>query len=102
MKTIKIEFDLSKGYDHPGVQRLFQFFGNVESFEATFNCEFSCGDGKFLSELSDDELEKYDGYVDWTRLSTEDGEYHNDKLEFVFDYDEDFDEINNAEIRRLK
>ena len=44
-----------------------KFFGCVEKIEQLFDIEFSCGDGKFLSEISDDdpEMAKYDGMVDW-------------------------------------
>lgn len=45
---------------------IFSFFNNIESFEDSFNIEFSCGDGKYLSEIDDDspDLEKYDGLID--------------------------------------
>lgn len=58
-------------------ERLFQYCGAVEQVEEDFNIEFSCGDGKYLSDLwewsesgdslkaavADEELEKYDGNV---------------------------------------
>ena len=38
--------------------------GSIESIEQAFGIEFSCGDGKYLNdELTDEELEKYDGNV---------------------------------------
>jgi hypothetical protein len=38
--------------------------GSVEHIERGFEIEFSCGDGKYLQDdLSDEELEKYDGEV---------------------------------------
>lgn len=57
--------------------KLCKHFGSVEGVEVAFGIEFSCGDGKFLSDLwkwtksgnglyasaSDEELEKYDGKI---------------------------------------
>lgn len=57
--------------------KLHKYLGSVEAIEEAFNLEFSCGDGKFLSDLwewsengeglsatvADEELEKYDGNV---------------------------------------
>lgn len=46
---------------------LHKYFGSVEAIEIAFEMEFSCGDGKFLSNDSDfaddQELGKYDGNV---------------------------------------
>ena len=43
------------------------YFGSVEAVEKAFEIEFSCGDGKFLSDDSDfadeEELGRYDGEV---------------------------------------
>jgi hypothetical protein len=47
--------------------KLRNYFGSVEAIERAFEIEFSCGDGKFLSDDSDfaneEELEEYDGQV---------------------------------------
>jgi hypothetical protein len=47
--------------------KLHKYFGSVEAFERAFEIEFSCGDGKFLSDDSDfaneEELGRYDGEV---------------------------------------
>ena len=45
--------------------KLRKFCGSVEHMEEAFDIEFSCGDGKYLSDIEDDdnELEKYDGEV---------------------------------------
>jgi hypothetical protein len=57
--------------------KLRKHFDCIEAIEEAFNIEFSCGDGKFLSDhwkwsksrnglsasTSDEELEKYDGKV---------------------------------------
>jgi len=57
--------------------KLHKYVGSVEAIEEAFGIEFSCGDGKFLSDLwewsengeglsatvADEELEKYDGNV---------------------------------------
>jgi hypothetical protein len=46
---------------------LHKYLGSVEAIEIAFEIEFSCGDGKFLSNDSDfaddEELGKYDGNV---------------------------------------
>jgi hypothetical protein len=47
----------------PEYIKLWKYFGSVESIEHAFQIEFSCGDGKFLSKVTDEELEKYDGKV---------------------------------------
>lgn len=41
------------------------YFKNIEQVEDIFGIEYSCGDGLFLSDLSGELFEKYDGYVDW-------------------------------------
>ena len=57
--------------------KLVKYCGSVEDVEENFQIEFSCGDGKYLSDLwkwseggeglyavaPDEELEKYDGQV---------------------------------------
>jgi hypothetical protein len=57
--------------------KLVKYCGSVEDVEQNFQIEFSCGDGKYFSDLwkwtdggeglhavgSDEELEKYDGKV---------------------------------------
>jgi hypothetical protein len=49
------------------LNKLHKYFGSVEAVERAFEIEFSCGDGKFLSDDSDfvdeEELGKYDGEV---------------------------------------
>ena len=46
-------------------EELWSLFGCVEGIENAFDIEVSCGDGKFLSDIEDDEelLDKYDGNV---------------------------------------
>lgn len=36
---------------------------SIEAVEENFGIEFSCGDGKYLSQLPDSELPQYDGKV---------------------------------------
>jgi len=45
--------------------KLWKLCDNIESIERNFGLEFSCGDGKYLSDIEIDaaELEKYDGQV---------------------------------------
>ena len=57
--------------------KLWEYFGSAEAIEQAFDFEFSCGDGKFMSDfwqwseskealictVSDEELENYDGNV---------------------------------------
>lgn len=45
--------------------KLIKFCGSVEHTEEAFEIDFSCGDGKYLPDIEDDdqELEKYDGNV---------------------------------------
>lgn len=45
------------------LEKLVRYCKCIEGIERYFNIEFSCGDGKYLSELDDEELEKYDGNV---------------------------------------
>jgi hypothetical protein len=61
----------------PEYIKLWKYFGSVEHIEQAFQIEFSCGDGKFMSnmykwtdnegalicQVTDEELEKYDGNV---------------------------------------
>ena len=51
-----------------GYNELHKYLGSPEAIEIAFDMEFSCGDGKFLSNDSDfandEELSKYDGNVD--------------------------------------
>jgi hypothetical protein len=46
-------------------ERLCSFFDCVEGAEIAFRLEFSCGDGKYLSDIENNtsELSKYDGLV---------------------------------------
>ena len=64
--------DTDAGYDE-----LHKYLGSVDAIEIAFEIEFSCGDGKFLSDDSDfaddEELGKYDGNVclqslPWSRV----------------------------------
>jgi len=48
---------------NPEYIKLWKYFGMVEFIEQAFQVEFSCGDGKFLSKVTEEELEKYDGKV---------------------------------------
>jgi len=43
--------------------KLRKFCDCVEAIESNFGIEFSCGDGKYISDLDDKELQKYDGEV---------------------------------------
>lgn len=69
MKTVLdvcISFPLKENEDcEGGLKELYKFCGTIEDIEKCFDVEFSCGDGKYLSEIEDDEaeLEKYDGNV---------------------------------------
>jgi hypothetical protein len=62
---------------NPEYIKLWKYLGSTENIEQAFGVEFSCGDGKFMSDLyqwsaskeslicqvTDEELEKYDGNV---------------------------------------
>jgi hypothetical protein len=62
--------------------KLWKFCKGIEGIEIAFDIEFSCGDGKFMSDfwkwsdsgeglcctVSDEELKKYDGEVDLKSL----------------------------------
>jgi hypothetical protein len=51
-------------WDEKQYNKLRKACGSVEHVESNFGIEFSCGEGKYLSdELTDEELEKYDGNV---------------------------------------
>jgi len=65
-------------YAEKDYERLVKYCGSVEDVERNFEIEFSCGDGKYMSDLwkwtdenknglqatiSDEELEQYDGNV---------------------------------------
>ncbi len=61
----------------PEYIKLWKYLGSTENIEQAFGVEFSCGDGKFMSDMykwsdnkeglicqvTDEELEKYDGNV---------------------------------------
>ena len=54
----------SDEWDEEQYNKLHKACGSVENIEQAFGIEFSCGDGKYLNdELTDEELEKYDGNV---------------------------------------
>ena len=59
-----INFPATSEYDLGTFDRLHKLLGSVEEIECSFAIEFSCGDGKYLSDLNTkEELEKYDGNV---------------------------------------
>jgi hypothetical protein len=59
-----MNFPATSDYDLRTFDSLQQFLGSVEEIERSFATEFSCGDGKYLSDLdTHEELEKYDGKV---------------------------------------
>ena len=54
----------SDEWDEEQFNKLHKACGSVEHIERAFEIEFSCGDGKYLNDdLTDEELEKYDGNV---------------------------------------
>ena len=59
-----MNFPATSEYDLGTFDRLRKLLGSVEDFECSFAIEFSCGDGKYLSDLdTKEEIEKYDGNV---------------------------------------
>jgi hypothetical protein len=59
-----MKFPVTSEYDHGTFDRLHKLLGSVEAIECSFAIEFSCGDGKYLSDLdTKEEIEKYDGKV---------------------------------------
>jgi hypothetical protein len=59
-----MRFPVTSEYDHGTFDRLHKLLGSVEDIEYSFAIEFSCGDGKYLSDLdTKEEIEKYDGNV---------------------------------------
>jgi hypothetical protein len=59
-----INFPATSEYDLGTFDRLRKLLGSVEDIECSFAIEFSCGDGKYLSDLdTKEEIEKYDGNV---------------------------------------
>ena len=51
-------------WDEEQYNKLHKACGSVEDIEQAFEIEFSCGDGKYLNDdLSDEELDRYDGEV---------------------------------------
>jgi hypothetical protein len=59
-----MDFPATSDYDLRAFDSLQQFLGSIEEIECSFAIEFSCGDGKYLSDLyTHEELEKYDGKV---------------------------------------
>ena len=59
-----MNFPASSEYDLGTFDRLRKLLGSVEDIECSFAIEFSCGDGKYLSDLNTkEEIEKYDGNV---------------------------------------
>lgn len=45
------------------IDMLLEWFSSIENVEHKFNIEYSCGDGKYLSDLSLQEELQYDGKV---------------------------------------
>ncbi len=62
-----VNFETRENVDYV-IDELFSCLGCIENIEILFDIEFSCGDSKFLSDLNDEELEKYDGNVDYVCL----------------------------------
>jgi hypothetical protein len=75
---IKLDISLNFPLDaERGYERLVKYCGSVEDLERNFQIEFSCGDGRYMSDLwrwsengdglqatvSDEELEQYDGNI---------------------------------------
>jgi len=59
-----MNFPATSEYDMGTFDRLRKLLGSVEDIECSFAIEFSCGDGKYLSDLNTkEEIEKYDGNV---------------------------------------
>jgi hypothetical protein len=59
-----MNFPATSEYDLGTFDRLRELLGSVEDIEYSFAIEFSCGDGKYLSDLdTKEEIEKYDGNV---------------------------------------
>jgi hypothetical protein len=59
-----MNFPATSEYDLGTFDRLRKLLGSVEAIEQSFAIEFSCGDGKYLSDLNTkEEIEKYDGNV---------------------------------------
>jgi hypothetical protein len=59
-----MQFPATSEYDLGTFDRLRKLLGSVEDIECSFAIEFSCGDGKYLSDLNTkEEIEKYDGKV---------------------------------------
>lgn len=59
-----MKFPATSEYDLGTFDRLRKLLGSVEDIEQSFAIEFSCGNGKYLSDLNTkEELEKYDGNV---------------------------------------
>ena len=59
-----MKFPATSEYDLGTFDRLHKLLGSVEDIEYSFAIEFSCGDGKYLSDLdTKEEIEKYDGNV---------------------------------------
>ena len=60
-----ISFPATSEYDNQTLDRLHKLLGSAEQIEIDFEIELSCGDGKFLRDIEDDdaELATYDGNV---------------------------------------
>ncbi len=77
METIFDEYFSFPEEDETAFNELHKLLQGVEQIEEDFNIEFSCGDGKYMSDfwkwsdsgeglgctVTDEELEKYDGKV---------------------------------------
>ena len=59
-----MNFPATSEYNLGTFDRLRKLLVSVEDIECSFAIEFSCGDGKYLSDLdTKEEIEKYDGNV---------------------------------------
>jgi hypothetical protein len=84
-----------------------QFFSDYAEIERVFNCEYSCGDGRFLSDIDMYHLDfdKYDGELDPSLVRINGLVYKEYTLSFTFDEDHRTsvgDEISSVKITHKK
>lgn len=62
---VYVRFPTVNDFYKKNLNKVAKYCGSIEQTEQAFNIEFSCGDGKYLSDIEDNEedLEKYDGEV---------------------------------------
>ena len=59
-----MKFPATSEYDLGTLDRLYKLLGSVEDIEQSFAIEFSCGDGKYLSDLNTkEEIEMYNDEI---------------------------------------